>query len=337
MERDTQPDHCVLSPEGSKDRNPSPPRSKVICVDFDGVITQMVSSIEEFGEPIEGVQKSLRELKTLGYRLIIHTARPNSDDHIAKLQSYLRVNRIPYDTIQTDPEGPWSSSKPLADLYIDDRALRFEGNWTQAVQQAKELLGHEKPSDSLSYDQLLENVTERADAVQRFDRFLRKETAWLTAPASTRYHLNIEGGLLIHSLNVANTILKLRPVLAPEIEEESCVIVALYHDVGKVGLPGKPYYVPNPSQWHVRNRNITYITNHDLPWMDITSRSLFLVSQHIKLTADEGQAIRFHDGQYIDENKGVAHKETKLTRLLQYADNWAGCVLEKETHERNPS
>ena len=40
------------------------------------------------------------------------------------------------------------------------------------------------------------------------------------------------------------------------------------------------------------------------------------------------QAIRYHDGQYIDENRSVAHRETELTRLLQYADNWSGGVLE---------
>ena len=42
----------------------------------------------------------------------------------------------------------------------------------------------------------------------------------------------------------------------------------------------------------------------------------------------EAQAIRYHDGQYIDENRSVAHRETKLTRLLQYADNWSGGILE---------
>jgi hypothetical protein len=38
--------------------------------------------------------------------------------------------------------------------------------------------------------------------------------------------------------------------------------------------------------------------------------------------------VRYHDGQYIEENRGVAHREARLTRLLQYADNWAGCVTE---------
>jgi len=345
METEKQADNCVLSSakadEGDGLQNSTEsetpaiaPRSKVICVDFDGVIAQMVSSIDDFGEPIEGVQEALSELKDLGYRIIIYTARPSEEAHQQAIIDYLHTHQIPYDAINSDPEGPWIASKPLADLYIDDRALRFEGDWVRALRQAKILLGKQTACtpayNALTYEELLDKVDVRIESVKSFDKFLRYETAWLTAPASTRFHLNCEGGLLTHSLNVANSILKLRPVLAPEISEESCVIVALYHDVGKVGMPGKPYYVPNPSKWHVRNRNITYITNHDLPWMDIATRSLFLVSQHVKLSADEGQAIRYHDGQYLPENGSVAHKETKLTRLLQYADNWAGCVLEKD-------
>jgi len=64
--------------------------------------------------------------------------------------------------------------------------------------------------------------------------------------------------------------------------------------------------------------------------MDIATRSLMLVSTHVPLNEDEAQAIRYHDGLYVPENQGVAHKETRLTRLLQYADNWSGCALEDE-------
>jgi hypothetical protein len=130
-------------------------------------------------------------------------------------------------------------------------------------------------------------------------------------------------------LNVANTLLRLRETLAPEIPVESCVIVALYHDVGKVGMPGQPYYLPNPSEWHVKNRGIRYTVNPDLIHMDIATRSLFLTASHLSLTDVEAQAIRYHDGQYIDENHSVAHHEMPLTRLVQYADNWSGGVLEE--------
>ena len=180
-----------------------------------------------------------------------------------------------------------------------------------------------------AYEKLLDHVTTRREAVQKLDAFLRRETSWLTSPASTRFHLAHDSGLLEHSVNVATTLLKLRTCLAPDLSEESCVIAGLFHDLGKIGMPGKPYYLPNPSEWHVRNRGVYYIINQDIVHMDIATRSLFLLAQHIPLSDDEAQAVRYHDGQYIVENQSVAHKETKLTRLLQYADNWSGGVIEE--------
>ena len=178
------------------------------------------------------------------------------------------------------------------------------------------------------YNRLLGFVKKRADEVNEFNQLLLKETNWLTAPASTRFHLAEEGGLMQHSVNVAKTLIKMRRELLPESSLESCVIVALFHDVGKVGFPGTPYYIKNPNEWSLKNRGIKYTVNPECIHMDTSSRSLYLISRYVKLTPDEAQAIRYHDGQYVDENKSVAHKETPLTRLLQYADNWSGGVIE---------
>ena len=94
------------------------------------------------------------------------------------------------------------------------------------------------------YNHLLSKITERKTNVDKFIEVLHTQTTWLISPASTKYHLNKEGGLLEHSIGVAETLLQLRAALAPDISEESCVIVGLFHDIGKVGMPGKPYYLP---------------------------------------------------------------------------------------------
>ncbi len=180
----------------------------------------------------------------------------------------------------------------------------------------------------VKYGELLSCVVTRREQVARFEEFLRTQTAWLTSPASTRFHLAKEGGLVEHSLNVAFSLLTLRELLAPDITVESCVIAALYHDVGKIGVAGKPYYLPNPSEWHVRNRGMVYIVNQEVVHMDIATRSLLLIAPFVQLSDEEAQAIRYRDGQYIEENRSVAHHEARLTRLLQYADNWSGGVLE---------
>ena len=186
----------------------------------------------------------------------------------------------------------------------------------------------------LKYDNLKSKVVNRKEAFDKFIQFLEKETSWLRSPASTRYHLNKEGGLLEHSVGVADTLVKFREFLAPTISEESCVIVGLFHDVGKVGMPGKARYLPNDNQWEIEKRNMVYKINPHEVCMSLSVRSLYLVSKYIPLSESEVQAITYHDGQYIMENKLVAHKEEALTLLLHWADYWTAHIHEnaREIH-----
>ena len=179
------------------------------------------------------------------------------------------------------------------------------------------------------YDNLKQKVLKRKDSFNRFLALLEGETAWLTSPASTRYHLAEEQGLLKHSIGVAETLLRFRETLAPAITEESCIIVGLLHDVGKLGMPGKPLYLPNENEWMVKNRWIRYKINPDVVAMGLAIRSLYLVTQYIPLSDAEAQAIAYHDGQYIDDNKIVAHKEEPLTLLVHWADYWTAHIYEE--------
>lgn len=183
------------------------------------------------------------------------------------------------------------------------------------------------------YEDLKGKVIERKEEFQALCEFIEKETAYLTTPASTRFHLPVENGLLEHSCNVAETMLKLKETLAPEISDESCVIVALLHDLGKVGMPGNPQYIVNePTEKQKKYgypASTPYRFNTDLTYLSVPVRSIYLALPHISLTEQEVQAIVYHDGQYVDDNSSVATKECPLTLLLQYADTWSGFVIER--------
>ena len=170
------------------------------------------------------------------------------------------------------------------------------------------------------YEDLKSKVIERKKDFDDFINFLENKTTWLSAPASVRYHLSEETGLLKHSVGVAKTLLKLRELLAPELSEESCVIVSLFHDVGKIGMPDNPRYLKKGDK---------FIYNKDQVEMQIANRSLYLVSKYIPLSDEESQAILYHDGQYIPENRFIAHKECPLTLLLTFADTWTAAVYEE--------
>ena len=180
------------------------------------------------------------------------------------------------------------------------------------------------------YDALKALVTERKVHFDAFVKMMEEDTSWLTSPASTRFHLNEEAGLLRHSVGVAETLLAMRAALAPVIPEESCVICGLFHDAGKVGMPGKPRYLRNDNMWEVKNRGKAYKVNRDEAHMGIAVRSLYLVGKYIPLSDVEAQAIVYHDGQYIDDNKSVALREAPLSLLLHWADMWTMKVFEEK-------
>jgi hypothetical protein len=179
------------------------------------------------------------------------------------------------------------------------------------------------------YELLKAKVGKRKTEFDLFVNMLEKESSWLTSPASTRFHLNKEGGLLEHSVGVTETLLKLRETLTPQLSEESCVIVGLFHDVGKIGMPGKPRYLKNDNEWEVKNRDMTYKVNPKETYMNLAARSLYLIAKYIPLSDSEAQAILYHDGQYVEANKEVAHKETPLTLLVHFADCWTAHIYEE--------
>lgn len=183
------------------------------------------------------------------------------------------------------------------------------------------------------YQNLRNKVLKRRTEFDELMHYLETETAFLTAPASTRFHLCQSGGLLAHSVNVAETMLAIKAVLAPSISDESCVIVALLHDMGKAGMPGQPQYLKNnPSPRQERYgypASIPFRFNQDLLYLSVPLRSLVLALPKLPLTAEEVQAIMYHDGQYVQDNHSVATRECPLTLLLQYADSWCGFVVEK--------
>ncbi len=101
-----------------------------------------------------------------------------------------------------------------------------------------------------------------------------------------------------------------------------------------MGYPGKPYYLPNDNKWEIEKRGITYKINPDVTTMNLATRSLYLISNRIKLAEEEAQAIVAHDGIY-PVNGGVNnldyhHKECRLQMIIHFADKWTAAVDEEK-------
>lgn len=98
---------------------------KTIAVDFDGVICNPndVAPGKRMGNPMPGCKERMDDLKRAGHTLIIHTVRATPDRDTQYLKDWLSFFSIPFDSIAV--------SKPNADIYLDDRAIRFT-DWDTA-------------------------------------------------------------------------------------------------------------------------------------------------------------------------------------------------------------
>ena len=101
-----------------------------ICVDLDGVICEIRKPGQEYRdvEPIPGAVEKINQLKAAGHYIIIYTARhwKTCEGNVGKILArqglvtleWLNRHHILYDEIHF--------TKPHADVYIDDNAVRFE-------------------------------------------------------------------------------------------------------------------------------------------------------------------------------------------------------------------
>jgi hypothetical protein len=98
---------------------------RTIAVDFDGVIAEYDGWRGQgvLGEPREDVLEALRQLRTEGWKIVIHTTRG-----LEEIQAYLERHRIPHDEINRNSDYQTKGVKPVADIYWDDRAVRYSGD-----------------------------------------------------------------------------------------------------------------------------------------------------------------------------------------------------------------
>ena len=114
--------------------------------------------------------------------------------------------------------------------------------------------------------------------------------------------------------------------------EEEVVFAALHHDLGKLGhvRPGCCVYVPNDSEWNVKNQGQFYNTNTDNNYSTVPDASLNILQLNgVQCTENEWYAIKLHDGLYDDANKPYfmgysgARFRSNLPLILHTADNKA--------------
>ena len=149
---------------------------------------------------------------------------------------------------------------------------------------------------------------------------------FFTAPASARFHLAEEGGLCRHSVNVYKRLVN---VIRQEygsnspFSDETVAICGLLHDVCKINFYVVDYR--NSKENGVWVKVPYYRVEEKFPYGH-GEKSVFIVSQYMRLTAEEAMAINWHMGGFDERVKGgsfalsEAMAKYKLVLLMHIAD-----------------
>lgn len=108
-------------------------RPMVVAVDVDGTLCEYRDGgPAKLGPPVDGMIEQLEALKAAGWVIVIWTVRPDSPELREQLDSY----GVPYDYVNENPHGPpGGSNKIYADVYLDDKAMRFSGETKGLAEQ----------------------------------------------------------------------------------------------------------------------------------------------------------------------------------------------------------
>ncbi len=171
-----------------------------------------------------------------------------------------------------------------------------------------------------------------------------EELGFFKAPASTKFHLNEEGGLLLHSLNVCKTALNLRKTmlemddsLLELLPKDSVIIASLLHDTCKADIykPTIKNEKRNGIWIEVPGYNVDY---SNFPLGHGEKSVIVLLRAGLDLTDDEIMAIRWHmhawdlpfQSNDIRGNFNKAKDTCPLLTLVQAADGLASHLLERK-------
>lgn len=155
---------------------------------------------------------------------------------------------------------------------------------------------------------------------------------FFTAPASTKFHGSYTGGLCEHSLNVYDELVRIAGLYKSRSETsmESIAIVSLFHDLCKVNLYGieKRNRKNDAGQWESHD---AYNIAEKFCFGGHGSKSVFIVQNYMKLTAEEAAAINCHMGSW-DGNKDVskAFEQFPLAWMLHVADEASTFIIESK-------
>jgi hypothetical protein len=193
----------------------------------------------------------------------------------------------------------------------------------------------------------------RKDALNKMYDDFEDRIALMPASSIAHFHNAFAGGYVDHILRVIDCTKALYVTwksMGADMSgytEEEMIFAAMHHDLGKIGFPGdgNEVYQVETSDWHRKNQNKMYKHNENIPFSMVPDLSIWLLQEYdVKMSWNEYQAIKIHDGMYDDSNKpyfvarsAQAKLKTNLPILLHHADHMAAQIEYERWRNRNAS
>lgn len=170
-----------------------------------------------------------------------------------------------------------------------------------------------------------------------------EKDGFFEAPASSGHHLNIQGGLCQHSLNVCKTGLMiweglktLDPSGVNNAKRESVIIATLLHDVCKTDIYKRTVKKRKNKLGQWEDSEGYRVSYKDFPMGHGEKSVIMLLCSGLELHDDEMLAIRWHMGawginmnSYEDQrNYDTARQKYPLCSIIQSADSLAAAIME---------
>jgi len=193
----------------------------------------------------------------------------------------------------------------------------------------------------VNYDRFIAAIT-KVFSGERLEKLLHMysenelgtELAMAPASGKLNFHSAYAGGYIDHVMNVAANAYKLKKLYTAggteiNFTDEELLFAAFHHDLGKLGDGKEPYYLPQTSEWHQKNKLEIYTHNPKLQYFDVTDRAFWLLNQYgITYTQKEQLGIHMADGLYNEATKKywISYNEdfqlkTDLPYILHWADH----------------
>jgi len=118
-------------------------RKRIICIDLDGVLLSFRSGWlrdDVYGKVLPGAKEGLAKLVGDNWHVIVYTCRKNRKKIEEVLRGYGILKGIHYHAINRRKNSYLNAYKGKigADVYVDDRAICFEGSWEKTYERIKQ-------------------------------------------------------------------------------------------------------------------------------------------------------------------------------------------------------